>query len=462
MNDFANGERYDFNNLVTYLTAPQCAGVQRQISNATIGMGVNWISTGPVNVENYAKAWPRADLESAKRIDASLAASVPVALRNSSLSSSELLPLLGQVALLSPQAGRSTLGSVIERELSSADALLATDRGRGRDSILNDLAKTLVRLGAAESSIATEIADDVEDRALSSQADSLGKILRGLALATNVDASLAPTFNLAAGALNRGVQRGKKFYLPADRSNMMAAVFSAIRVSLAASGNLEPGSADLNEALGALLNGDSLKVTALKKLWKDAIKVLSQSTNQTALADAVSLSITPEVILLTSQDMGPLLLAAKNYPQVAYSIQGNFLLAWKRIWDDLHEGHIKVAAFNDMKTRYFEPLVVDLMDLDPYLIDPLWLREVWRRGLVEDETIEKKFPRFVLFFLERRDKATKLALADNGLEPTMGAMAENMAVLWTLSNVHVPALMRWVKKYEDQEARGTTVVAGRQ
>ena len=38
---------------------------------------------------------------------------------------------------------------------------------------------------------------------------------------------------------------------------------------------------------------------------------------------------------------------------------------------------------------------------------------------------------------------------DSGLEATISVMAENMAVLWTLSTTHVPALAHWVKKYEE-------------
>ena len=101
-----------------------------------------------------------------------------------------------------------------------------------------------------------------------------------------------------------------------------------------------------------------------------------------------------------------------------------------------------------MKSKYFEPMVADLLDLDPSVIDPFWLRSVVDRGLVQDEDIERRFPRFVLAYLDRRDRATRAAAVEPGPEPLVTAMAESMAVVWTLSNVHVPALMKWIDKYE--------------
>lgn len=446
--DFANGERYDYANMVTYLTNPTCQGAARQISLAALSYGVTFTDKPPFRLDNFAKALPKVDLESAKRIEMSLDKSIPSLLRANPMSSSDLLPLLGQLSLLSPGAARATLANVIQQELYAGDSRILVEGKKGRDAAAADLARTLVRLGANESAIASEMAENVEDMALLAQADSLARIFRALSAAATMDASLVPTFNLSAGALNRGVQRGKKLFVSADKAALLTALFTAVRASMAGTGALEPGAAELNEALAALLGETPLTATNLRKLWKEAVKILTQSPSQTALAEAISLSLTPQVIFLLPEDMEQLLVAARSYPQVAGAIQANFLLAWNRVWNDLHDGRIKVKTFNRMKEKYFEPLVAEILDLDPYLIDSFWLREVTRRGLVQDEDIEKRFPRFVLAFLDRREKASKAAAVEPGPEPMLASMAENFAVTWTLNSVHVPALLKWVKKYE--------------
>src|SRR5690606_24319946 len=113
-------------------------------------------------------------------------------------------------------------------------------------------------------------------------------------------------------------------------------------------------------------------------------------------------------------------------PTLAMAIQSNFLRAWKRVWADLHDGRIKIKLFNRLREKYFEPLTAELLDLDPYLIDPQWLGEVTRRGLVQDEDVEKRFPRFVLAYLDRCDKASRTAAVEPGAEPLLASMAETM------------------------------------
>ena len=447
LTDFANGVSYDFKSVVTFLTSPQCIASSNSIS-VQAANGVNFNSTAPYRLDNFAKSLSRSDLESSKRLDTALSTTIPALLRENPLGSKEILPILGQLTLLSPGAAKSTLANLIEQELAAGDENLSGTNRASRDAAAADLAKTLVRLGASEEAIATELAASIEDKAVLVQADGLGKIFRAMAAAATVDASLVPTFNLSAGALNRGVQKGKLLYQSDERNAMLAAVFQAIKSTVAGSSALEPGATELNEAIGALFNGSALASTELKRLWRESIRILSQSTTQTALAAAVALSLTPEMIFLAKNQRELLLSSASNYPEIAASIQSCFLLAWNKSWNDLHDGTIKPGAFNKMKDTYFEPLVARILELDPYLIDPYWLREVQRRGMVRDQDIEKKFPRFVLAFLDRREKATKMASAETGLEPTLSSMAENFAVLWTLSNVHVPALMKWVKKNE--------------
>jgi len=98
---------------------------------------------------------------------------------------------------------------------------------------------------------------------------------------------------------------------------------------------------------------------------------------------------------------------------------------------------------------FFEPLVAKLVGFDTRAVDPMWLRETLQKGLVRDEDIEKRFPKFVLSLMNRRDIASRTAVMEEGFESTAIGMSENFAVLWALSNVHVPALKKWLEKYDD-------------
>lgn len=445
MSNAANGESDDYRPIVDYLANPSCASAQRGIAKAAIRFGVSFSSKAPFRLDQYKDSVLKNDFEGAKRTDAALARLAPQLLRENPVSASELFPLIGQFSLLSPKAGLSALAKAITLELYTGDQMLYLAQGKNTESVASALAKTLMQMGATESVVATELAESVEDMALQAQADSLAKIFRALAAAANVEAALVPTFNLSAVALNRGVLEGKQGLLDSERDAMLVSVFKGVQVSLAGNGSLEPGATELNEAMFALINGAPLKGTALKKFWTEAIRLLSNSTNQTALAEAVALSLTPQMTFLLSKEMGRLMQAARNYPEIAGSIQRNSIVAWNRMWEDLKEGRIRVRTFNRMKEKYFEPLVTQVLELEPDSIDSQWLNEVFRRGLVRDADIEKRFPRLVLAKLGRRDKAAKVS---QGLEPTVASMAENFAVLWTLSNTHVPALLKWVKKYE--------------
>src|SRR5262249_4686408 len=144
------------------------------------------------------------DFESGKRIDMQLTQAVPNILRQNAMSTNELMPILGQLAILSPQAARTTLANLITQELYAGDQMILLAGRRGGDAAAQDLARTLLRLGANESLIASELAENVEDMALLAQADSLGRVFRAMAAAAAVESSLVPTFNLTAGAFNRG------------------------------------------------------------------------------------------------------------------------------------------------------------------------------------------------------------------------------------------------------------------
>ncbi len=449
LTSFANGENYNYGDMVTYLTSPDCREESKAISSFAIQNGVDFKTTGPFRLDGFAQQLKNNQLENSRRVEILLGQSIPNQLRINPLGSSELLPLIGQLSLLSPKAARAAMANLIEQELYQGDTQLQQLSGSDKEGVANDLARMVMTLGGTQPAIVSEISESVEDMALLSQADSLGKIFRSLSAVSVAEPSLSPTFNTTAGAFNRGIQRRTDSLGKANRKNMLFTAFTGIQSAIKGGEALEPGANELNEAMSALLQGAPLQATQLKQLWKDIIRVLAGTSSQSALAQAVGLSIKPQYVFLPADEIGKLLQASRNYPELAGALQQNFLLSWKQQWDDLHEGKLKVRTFNKLKDKIFEPLVAELLELDPYLVDPQWLHEVTRRGLVSDSDIEKRFPRLVLANLERREKAARQMVQDQGVEPTILSMSENLAVVWALSQTEVPALLRWVKKNEE-------------
>ena len=286
--------------------------------------------------------------------------------------------------------------------------------------------------------------------AVLSQGRALSEIFPALGAAASVEKSLVPTFNLTAGAFNQGIQKGDSIYSVESRKQMAKAVFSAIQAALAGGDPMEPGATELNEAFATLLTSGTLKASDLKKIWKEAVGLLGHSTNQTALAEAVALTLTPQFVFFGTPDRNKLVEAGANYPEIATSIQVNFLSAWRGVWEKLDGEELTLEAFNGMKDKFFEPLVAQVLELDPTMIEPIWLELVLEKGLVSDDVIEKRFPRYVLSYLDRFHSAGKKLLTDPTVPTALSALTEDFAVLWTLSRIHLPTLSVWVKKYEGQ------------
>jgi hypothetical protein len=448
--DFANGEAYNFKSLVTFITDPVCLSTSRSISQQAMAQGVSFNST-PFKLDNFSKNYSKMTLEGTRQLEATLLNTVPSTLREHPMNTAELLPIVGQLSLLSPQASRVILTNVIEQELVAADDLL-TNKSSGP----KDIAKTMLRMGANEPLIASELAVNIEEKAFLAQAESLAKIFRSLAQAAQVEGALVPTFNLSASALNRGIQKGEKSYPLEDRKSIASSVFRAIASSTNNNPAMDAGTTDLNIALGTLLKGKKMDRELIKKVWKEALTVLSKTISQTSLAKTVGLSLTKEIVYLPKNDQDALIAAARNYPELSYAIQNRYLEALEDSWDRLHEGKLSIAAFNKERKKFYEPLAAKLLEFEMNLLDPIWLKEVLKRGHIPNDAIEKRFPRFVLSLLERREKASKIAVMEQSLEPTLTAMLENFAVLWTLSHAHLPALGRWVERYDEKEKPAET------
>lgn len=446
--EFANGEQLHYGALVTALTAPPCMAQSRELGLAAISYGVNFSVKSPYRLDGFAQAFGKNDLESARYMEASLARTIPGLLRSNPLGSSELLPILGQLTILSPEAARSALTNLIRQEIYAGQQRLSSADRRSQDLIAAELARTLVKLGANESILATKLADDVEEMALLAESSSLGDFFRGLSAAASADPSLVPTLNVSAGAFSRGIVRGKMLYGKDGKNSLLVALFESVRAMLGYGDSLEAAAGELDRGLAALLGGDRVTDTSLRLLWRSAMRVLAQARNQEALADSVAAALTPKIVFLSAPDLELVLGAARNYPQVAGSVQANFLLSWRREWQALQDGKTKIAVFNRMREKYFEPLVAEILEFEPAWIDAYWLDEVLLRNLVEDELIEKRFPRLVLAHLDRRERAVQAAAVEDGPEPVITAFAENFAVLWSINRVHLPALSKWVRKYD--------------
>ncbi len=447
--DFANGEKYDFNSVVTFITNPICAGVHAQLSRAAIAEGVSFNKAGPYKLDQYAKSLTQGPSGTASNVDQILGKTIPQTLTENPLTSSELLPLLGQLSLLSPTAARATLTTLIRQETESADQRLSQAKADLKPAIAADLAVSLLRMGVLDPVVASDLGEAVEEMALTVQADSLARFFRGLAAAATADVALAPTFNQSATSLNRGVRNGKETLSDEQQGRLLQAVFEAVRSSVGGTGLLEPGSAELNESVQTLVEGRPLTLTSLHKLWREATRLLAVSPTQPALAEAVAASLTPQMVFLRADARDLLLVASVNYPVLATAVQQNFVYAWMKAWDRMSQGEMSVRNFNRLKAAYFEPMVPKILDFPPDSIDTQWLRSANRWGLIKDQDIEKKFPRLFLAQLEKRDRSAKAALADDSAEASLRALSDSFAVVWSLHQVHLPILNRWVKKHEE-------------
>ena len=450
LENFAMGSGdYDFGQMVTYLSASGCQGAMRQ-AGRSVSRGIPFTSAGPLRLDTFAVPLQRGDLDGVRRTEKQLAEKIPALLRDNPMTGSEMLNWLGQLALLSQPAARIVLANMIQQELVSGNRQLASSDGKAQ---AEDLASTLVRMGAAESLIASELAESISEMAVLSQGRALSELFPALGAAASVDKRLVPTFNLTAAALNGGVQRANGIYSDEERRRMAQAVIVAIKAALKGGDVLEPAATELNDAFSAILGAGTLRASDFKRIWNEVTALLARSSSQTALAEAMALALTPRFVFLSEPDRKTFFAAAANYPVLAGSIQRNFLLAWQTFWNRLGDGGLSPQSFNGIKEKYFEPIVANVLELDTPMIDTDWLQQVLDKGLLTDEAVEKKFPRFVLAYLDRLDRAGRRLQANTGVDPTLNGMTENLAVLWTLSRIHVPALMTWVKKYEGQEAK---------
>lgn len=446
---FANGERYNFQSVVNFVASPACAVSRSSILGGELSEGVRF-NHAPFGFDVMAKGYTGLTAEEKKRIELQINEKMKVQMALNPMSNRELLPVLGQLALLSPKAARSTLAYLITQELVSQNLEGKGGLREGRDiSSAVETVSILSRLGANEPLIIQELSERVEEMAATSQADSLGKVLTGLALAAREADQFASAFNSSAGAFSHGVKESIAGYSPDEKSHLLRAGLSAASVSAGYSPAIDPGAQEINEALLTLLEGKGLDQTALKNVWRKVVDVASASPGQTALAQALAISITSEAIFLPKTDREKLLMSAKTHRSVAWAIQKAFLEGWNQSNKDVIRKKMKISEFNNRKSKFFEPWVAGLLELEGASIDPDWLEEIVTKGLVKDSEIQKRFPRLVLATLEKQEELSKSAVVLDNPERWVASHMKSIELLWVLNQIYLPALEKWSKNQGD-------------
>jgi len=142
-------------------------------------------------------------------------------------------------------------------------------------------------------------------------------------------------------------------YEKGARTSLLSSIFSAIEASAHTVPGMEPGAQDLNEALVELLGKGRIDVALMKKLWKQMMQVLAQTSLQPGLAMAVASSITENVAFLPKAELEMTLSAARNYPVLAYAVEGHSMMAFRRAWNALQDGKLSTSEFNVRRKRFF-------------------------------------------------------------------------------------------------------------
>ncbi len=443
---FANGDDYNMEGMVSFLTDSSCQERQPQIVRDALSQRISF-NEAPFRLKQLASNFDPASLQSVEQTNQTLVRVVPMLLKEHPLTNNAVLPILGQVAVLSQPAARKILAEMIQTELVSSDSLMKTSN-REKGNLASDLAKTILAYGASSPLIAAEISEATEEMALSAQVDSLGKVLSALAEAARAEVELIPTLELSVGGTRRGLEKGQTFLSAQEKQSLLKVLFERIKPNFLAEPEFDGVSSDYNRAFKVLLKNKTLTQTALRDAWRECLQILSVNRNQSALAVALGLSLTGDMVYLNQSEKQLLLMASNNYRFLAVAVQRSFLAAWNEAWDNLHDQKLPPGLFNSRKDKYFIPTVEGILELDPEFIEREWIKFAWEKGFVKDEQIETRFPKILLVQLKRRENSLKKLMVDSSLQSQMTALAESLAVGRFLSSVQVPALNGWIKKNE--------------
>ncbi len=445
---FANGESQNFKPVVTFITEQSCLNASRSLGLFSIKEGVNFDSK-LFKLDDLAQKFPTASFEEIKALETDLIKRIPAILRNENPKASTLFPIIGQMAVLSPGAARKLLAETISLELQNANDALVLGSSQMNPAQVQTLAKSMMRMGANEELISEELSNSIEEKAILAESDSLKRLFLSLSRAASIQEELVPTLTQATEGFNRGVQRGKSIYQSAEKNALLFSSFLTAEALKDSSQSLDAARLELDKTMGALLEGQLLTQSRLKKMWKDVLRVLALSDRFPQLALALSDSLTFQAMYLGTWDQARLLSAAKNYPVLGFSIQSQFVQALDNLNAQLEERSITKKIYNEKIAKYFMPAVSQILSFEQEKIDSKWASRCLSENLILSEDVEKRFPKFVLHLMDRRNKAV-LSSTEAGVEPVLNSMAENMAVLWSLGTVHVPALNKWVNENEKE------------
>ncbi|MEQ1843877.1 MAG: hypothetical protein ABL994_26020, partial [Verrucomicrobiales bacterium] len=166
LTQFAMGERYDLHSMVTFLTQPECIENSRSIAASEMATeGLHFSATEPLNILGLTKSLSPRDYDSLRKLDAQIAKSFPTAYRTNPIGQNDLLPVVGQLSLLSPQAARFGMVKLMEQEIMAADPVLGSESLSlsEKKRSAKELALNLVRRGANEPVLISEFANNVEE-----------------------------------------------------------------------------------------------------------------------------------------------------------------------------------------------------------------------------------------------------------------------------------------------------------
>lgn len=443
---FANGEDYNMPGMIALLTEPACQRRYTQITREALAQRISFFDE-PFRFQQLAANFNPNSLKSVEQANQTLERVLPLVLKNHPMTNEAILPVLGQTAILSQGAARKVLAEMIQSELVASAPLMKAS-SQDKNKLALDLAQTLLSLGASSSSVGQEVAKATEELALSAQVDSLSKILSALADAARAEDSLVSTLEQTVGAAQKGVEKGQKFTSFSNRQKLLLAFFENVKPAFFSEPEFEGVSEKYNQALKTLLQNQELGRTILRDLWRECVKVLANNRQQKALALALGLSLSKEVIYLGELDMNNLLLAANQHPSVAVALQRSFLASWNEMWDQLFQKEISPAVFNKKKATYFIPLVEKILELDAQALDVDWLKLVWEKNFVKDPQIESRFPKLVLYHLKKNERESQELSTLQSFEGVTRSLAQSMATHRALSSVAIPALKAWLANHQ--------------
>ena len=448
---FANKEYFDFPALIHYVTEPACSQMDSQNVLRAMGLGVHWTRLGTLDLNTLVENFSLSPLDGTYRLDRYLQKEVPTVLREAPVDRASQFSILGQLAILSPASAVEALSYLAREELlkkstASGKSIMEPAKAVLGEEEIGALANTMLKLGADRPRIASAIASDFKQDALLGRGYGLGQRLSALLQTARTEQRLLPVFTLSASAVAQGVKQAHSLYSQEQKDQVVKGVFATIALGAASPAEFLVGIESLNEALTYVIQGVPLDQTALAKLWREVVTVLAKNPSQQALAETLALSLSRIEVLLPPADRELLFGSAEKYPVIADAIQVEQLAAWKHLNDNFLAGKVPSRQFDAFKGRYIDPFTKSILNLGPQLVTYHWLSCALEQQLLSDDIIEKDLSRFVLALLSEREHLAEMAQMDNGLEPVMAAMAEDLKIVWMLSAVHIPALFGWLER----------------